>query len=79
MRDNIYGTNRYPHNAAALPTGARIAGERMEKALKRADKAGSAFDLLTRIERAHRGENFGLLDALMTEARGLIAETGGAA
>ena len=77
--NNIYGTNRHPHNAAAMPTGARMAGERMEKALKRAGKTGAAFDLLTRIERAHRGENFGLLDALMIEARGLIDETGGAA
>lgn len=78
MNDRL-GTNRYPHNAAAVPMGARIAGERMERAMKRAGKTGEAFDLLVRIERAHRGENFGLLDALMTEARGLIAETGGAA
>ena len=79
MRDNIYGTNRYPSNAAAMPTGARVAGERMERAMKRAEKTGEAFALLVRIERAHRGENFGLLDALMIEARGLIDETGGAA
>ena len=77
--NNIYGTNRYPHNAAAMPTGARMAGERMEKVLKRADKAGAAFDLLTRIERAHRGENWQLLDGLIAEASRLIAETGGAA
>ncbi len=76
MSEGIY---RYPSNIAALPTGARIAGERMERAMKRAGKTGEAFDLLVRIERAHRGENWQLLDALMLEAAGLIAETGGAA
>ncbi len=73
------GIHRYPSNIAAMPTGARVAGERMERAMKRAVNAGNAFDLLVRIERAHRGENWKLLDVLMTEARGLIAETGGAA
>jgi hypothetical protein len=76
MSEGIY---RYPSNIAAMPTGARIAGERMERAMKRAGKTGEAFDLLTRIERAHRGENWQLLDALMIEAKELIAETGGAA
>ena len=76
MSEGIFS---YPSNASAMPTGARVAGERMERAMKRAGKTGEAFDLLVRIERANRGENFGLLDALMTEARALIAETGGAA
>lgn len=67
MNDNIYGTHRYPHNAVLRPPSPPLDRKRAER------------DLLIRIERAYRGQNAGLLEALMTEARGLISEPGGAA
>lgn len=76
-----YGIDRYASNAAALPMtpGARMAGERMERAMKRAGKVGEAFDLLNRIARAGQRNNRELLAVLAVEAEALIAETGGAA
>ena len=73
------GANRYPSNAAACPPGARLAGERMERAMKRAQKTGEAFDLLARISRAGLRRDLALLVTLAEEAGGLVAETGGAA
>ena len=75
------GAHRYPSNAAALPmtAGAKAAGERNERAMKRAQKAGEAFNLLARITRADDRGDYTLVGTLIEEARGLVAETGGAA
>lgn len=78
MRDNIYGTNRYPHNAAAMPTGARMKQEEMNKALATAGNAGHYKHLCERMVRAWDGENAGLQRAIVEEARALL-QTGGAA
>lgn len=75
------GLQRYQSNAAALPMtpGAKLAGQRMERAMKRAGKVAEAFDLLTRIARAGQRNNRDLLAVLAVEAEALVAETGGAA
>lgn len=75
------GINRYPSNAAALPmpAGAKAAGERNDRAMKRAQKAGEAFGLLCRLIRAEDRGDYRLVGVLIEEARGLVAETGGAA
>ena len=78
----MMGTDRYPSNrAAALPMtpGAKLSGQRMERAMKRAGKVAEAFDLLTRIARAGQRNNRDLLAVLAVEAEALVAETGGAA
>lgn len=77
--NNIYGTTRYPHNAAALPTGARIKQAELDKGNAQKQNADRAFYLWERMIRASDGDNIGLQRAIIEEARGLLAETGGAA
>lgn len=77
----MMGIDRYASNAAALPmpANAKAAGERNHRAMMRAQKAGEAFHLISRIIRADDRGDFALVNALIEEARGLVAETGGAA
>jgi hypothetical protein len=76
MSEGIY---RYPSNIAALPTGARMKQEELNKAMARAPHTDRAFFLLERMIRALDGDNHGLVNAIKEEARDLLAETGGAA
>jgi len=75
-----HGIHRYPTNAAALPmtAGAKRAGELMERDMQRKLRTNEAFDLLGRIARADSRGDYALVGTLIEEARGLVAETGGA-
>lgn len=45
MQDHI-GVHRYPSNAAALPAAARVAGEIMERAIRRREAWRMAWALI---------------------------------
>lgn len=77
---NELGTGRYLSNAAALPppAGAKRAGELNDRAMKERDLGPQAFDLLRRMARADQRGDFDLVGVLIVEARGLVADAGGA-
>jgi hypothetical protein len=73
------GTDRYQSNAAALPAGAKRAGELMQRELKQQEAGPVYYDPLHRMIRADSRGDFALVGVLIEEARGLVGETGGAA
>jgi hypothetical protein len=61
-----------------MTAGAKRAGELMERDMQRKLRTNEAFDLLGRIARADSRGDYALVGTLIEEARGLVAETGGA-
>ena len=64
-------------NRLPMPTGARVAGERMAQKLKRLEKSDDAFEMIRRVELAHRMKDEEKLALLMIESLWLLAKVGG--